>query len=381
VTLRIAHVIDYFHTDVGYQEYYLAKSMAEAGHTVRVVSSHFRQHTVAIPGPDEASGERALVASGVELVRLPARQLGHDRAWLRGLRHSLAAFRPDAIHCHGAFAPTTVRTAAQKARLGCSLLVDNHIQEFIAPGATSGLGRLTYGSYRSTAGPFLQKRVDHWVAIGPYEREFLARRMNLGIDDVEMVPLGFDPAIFNYNGTRRAALRSERGWSGDTVIAVTGKLNIRKRSDLVSAACAEALEKGKSIRLVLAGSVDEDARAAVERAAGDLPVESRLEFLPMLGREQLADLYLCSDVVVFARLPSISIYEAAGTGVRVLVGRDSFSEWLQAQLPAIEPVDPTDLVDVLEPADDRAKRAFEAREAFSWAVLSERFVDLYGCLE
>lgn len=377
---RIAHVIDYFHTDVGYQEYYLAKSMAEAGHTVRVVSSHLRQHTVAVPGPDESAGEQALVASGVELVRLSARQLGHDRAWLKGLESNLAAFRPDAIHCHGAFAPTTVRTARTKTRLRCSLLVDNHIQEFIAPAGTSGLGRVAYGSYRSTAGPFLRRSVDHWVAIGPHEREFLAERMNIDAEDIEMIPLGFDPAIFKYDSERRSQLRSDRGWSEDTVVAVTGKLNARKRSDLVAKACAQALEIGRPVRMVCAGNVDEDALRAIEDAAGQLPAKGRLELLPMLGRQDLADLYLCSDVVVFARLPSISIYEAAGTGVRVLVGRDSFSEWLNALLPAIEPVDSDHLVDLLVPAEMRAQRAEEARKVFSWSVLSEQFVKLYGTM-
>jgi glycosyltransferase involved in cell wall biosynthesis len=375
---RIAHVIDYFHTDVGYQEYYLAKSMAEAGHTVRVVSSHLRQHTVAVPGPDEASGEAALLASGVELVRLPARQLGHDRAWLKGLESNLASFRPDAVHCHGAFAPTTFRVARTKRRLGCHLLVDNHIQQFIAPASSSGIGRVAYGSYRSAAAPFLRRQVDHWVAIGPHERDFLSVRMNLGTGDIEMIPLGFDPEIFKYDAERRSSLRSDRGWSDDTVVAVTGKLNIRKRSDLVATACAEAHAAGRSVRMVCAGTVDGDALRSIEDAAGDLMAQGRLEILPMLGRQELADLYLCSDVVVFARLPSISIYEAAGTGVRVLVGRDSFSEWLHGQLPAIEPVNPEDLVDLLMPASTRAERAEDARNVFSWSVLSEQFVDLYG---
>ena len=127
--MNIAHVIDYFHTDVGYQEYYLAKYMAEAGHRVKVISSGFRQSTVTVPGPDELAGQQALDAVGVEVVRLPARQLGHNRAWLYGLEKALRAFQPDAVHCHTSFAPTTIRVAMAKRYLHYSLLVDNHAHE------------------------------------------------------------------------------------------------------------------------------------------------------------------------------------------------------------------------------------------------------------
>src|SRR5579872_2996930 len=107
--MRIAHVIDYFHTDVGYQEYYLAKSMAEDGHDVRVVTTIYRQGNVATPVDDRGIGKERLDAAGVEIVRLAALQMGHDRAWVRGLGSALAEFRPSAVHCHGPFTPTAVR--------------------------------------------------------------------------------------------------------------------------------------------------------------------------------------------------------------------------------------------------------------------------------
>ncbi len=72
--MRICHVIDYFHTDVGYQEYYLALEQARAGHAVHVISSKYRQHTVAVAGPDEALGAAELRDAGVTVNRLPGRQ-------------------------------------------------------------------------------------------------------------------------------------------------------------------------------------------------------------------------------------------------------------------------------------------------------------------
>jgi glycosyltransferase involved in cell wall biosynthesis len=375
--MKIAHVIDYFHTDFGYQEYYLAKYMADAGHAVRVISSGFRQSTVAIPGPDGPAGAAALEAAGVEVVRLPARQLGHDRVWLRGLESALGQFRPDAVHCHTAFAPTAVRVSMAKLRLGYTLLVDNHAHEDVAPASKTLVGRAAYVAYRVVAGSMLRARVDTWVGIGPYEARFLRRRLRLRPDAVELIPLGFDPEIFRFDGQRRERLRRERGWSRDLVVAVTGKIYARKRPDLAARACAQA-DARRRVRLVFAGRVDADALAAVRREAATLLTDGRLEVLPMLDRRDLADLYLAADVVIFPRLPSISIYEAAGTGVRLLVGRDEFSEWLQSQCPSVEAVDLADLGALLSPADDRAGRAAAAHAIFSWPVISERFLEHYG---
>ena len=374
--MRIAHVIDYFHTDVGYQEYYLAKAQSQAGHKVRVITSALRHHNVRRPGPDEESGRLALEASGVEVRRLGARQLGHDRAWLRGLARELRAFAPDAVHCHGPFAPTTVRTALTCRRLGCRLLVDNHMQRHIAPGASTPAGWAAYTVYRATAGPVLRRSVDDWVAIGPLERDFLCRRLGLGTDRVTLIPLGFDEQRFDFDPQRREAVRSQRGWGDDLVVAATGKLHAGKRVDAVAGAC-EARGRTQPVRLVIAGDIPAEHLAAVRAAAPDLDAAGRIDVHPMLGWQDLADLYRAADVVVFARLPSISIYEAAGTGAHVLVGDDEFARWLASMHPGIEAVAPYMLAERLEPAADRPLLAEQARQAFSWPVLSEAFVRRY----
>lgn len=374
--MRITHVIDYFHTDVGYQEFYLAKFQADAGHTVHVVTSEHRHHTVAHAGPDEVEGARMLADRGVEVIRLPARQLGHDRAWVYGLEGALRATRPEAVHCHGPFCPTTVRVARTMSKASGSLLVDNHIQSDIAPAASTPLGRATYGAYRAAFRPTLVRAVDSWVAIGPYEGDFLADRLTLDPTEIDLVPHGFDPEFFHWDATRRDAVRGDRGWSDDLVIAVTGKLHARKRVDLTATA-AEEVAKHRRVRLVLAGSVDDDVRAAVHAAAPTLSGAGRIAQLPLLGRQALADLYLASDVVVFARLPSISIYEAAGTGVDVVVGMDRFGDWLAGMCSSIHSVAPNRLAAALTASDDRARSAKSAMNVFSWAQISRAFEERY----
>ena len=377
--MRIAHVVDYFHTDVGYQEYYLALTQARAGHEVIVITSNHRHHALGGEGPDAKVGQKLLDDAGVDVRRLDAVQLGHDRAVLRKLKETLRSFRPDVVHCHHSFAPTTVRCAALAPRLGFGLLVDNHIQEAIAPGASSTAGRAYYAGFRTSFGPYIRRRVDDWVTNGPYEKDFLRSRLGLADGDVALVPLGFDPSIFAFDLQRRADERQRRSWSDDVVVAVTGKLHAGKQVELIASACERA-HHAHPVRLVLAGTIDEHYLAHVRAAAPHFVERERLDVWPLLTRHDLAELYLAADVVAFARLPSISIYEAAGTGAIVAVGRDEFAEWLAGLAPGIRAVDPGGLdVTALaaEATDGREARARAATAAFSWETVSAEFVRRY----
>ena len=377
--MRIAHVVDYFHTDVGYQEYYLALTQARAGHNVMVITSKHRHHALGEEGPDAKVGQKLLDDAGVVVRRLDAVQLGHDRALLRKLKDTLRSSRPDAVHCHHSFAPTTVRCAALAPRLGFGLLVDNHIQEAIAPGASTTAGRAYYAEFRKSFGRYIRRRVDDWVTNGPYEKDFLLARMGLADGDVALVPLGFDPSIFAFDPQRRADERQRRTWGDDVIVAVTGKLHAGKQVELIASACERAHD-AHPVRLVLAGTIDEDYLSQVRGAAPGLVERGRFHAWPLLTRHDLAELYLAADVVAFARLPSISIYEAAGTGAIVAVGRDEFADWLAGLAPGIQAVDPNAL-DVIalatEAPGDREARARAATAAFSWETVSAEFVRRY----
>lgn len=377
--MRIVHLIDYFHTDVGYQEYYLAKFQAKSGNDVRVVTSALRHHALSRPEPSEAAGRTDLLRVGVELVRLPAIQLGHDRAWLRGLPATVLGFRPDVVHAHNPFAPSTVRIARTCRAAGVPLLVDSHIQVSGAPAASRLLGRVAYHTYRLLFGAYLRRVVGDWVADAPLKASFLASNLAVPPSNIPLVPLGFDPEVFRFDEPRRATLRAQRGWSGDLVVTMTGKLTRAKRADLVALACEKARARAP-VRFVIAGTIDEGHLEEVRGAAPTLTEADRLEVLPFLDRGGLCDLYLAADVVVFPRLTSISIFEAAGTGVRVLLGKDESSEWTASLHPGIRSVVPEALDAHFEADPDRATQARRARQAFSWPVISGAFVQRYEAL-
>lgn len=376
--MRITHVIDYFHTDVGYQEYYLAKAQALAGHEVTVLASARRHHAVGPPGLDEGRGSYELALAGVQVRRLPSVQLGHDRAWLVGLERALHDAAPDAVHGHSAFGATPVRLARACTRLGIPLLIDNHIQATGAPASGLALGRAAYASYRRAFRRLLTGRVAHWVADEPAKRDFLASRLGIPPEAIELIPLGFDPGVFRFAEPRRHLLRSTRGWGDDLVVAVTGKLSRAKRTDHVAGACEDLARTGVPVRLIVAGAINPEHLAEVRAAAPTLRREDRIETRPLLPRHQLADLFLAADVAAFPGLTSISIFEALGTGARVIVPGDESGLWLASLCAHATPAPPNgSLITVLERVADRSAAAGLARAALSWEAISDRFVERY----
>lgn len=378
--MKIAHVIDYFHTDVGYQEYYLALHQARLGHQIDVIASTHRHHTVAVATDDEAAGEARLAGVGATVHRLASRSLGHDREWLHGLEATLDRVRPDVVHCHGPFAPTTVRTVRWCRGHGVSILVDNHIQESGAPGASSVAGKIFYRGFSTLFGPSMRRSVAAWVADGPEKADFLSDRLAVARDRIELIPLGFDPAVFDFDADRRQASRLAHGWTDDElVVGVTGKLIPAKHVEAVAAAC-EAASRTRAVRLVLAGTIEPDYLDSVRRAAPALDAAGRLDLLPMQRTTALARLYEAVDVVGFARLPSISIFEAAGTGAVVALGDDPFAGWLTRLLPSLSTTPEARLAEAFAlptHAAARAARARQAADAVGWPTISRQFLDRY----
>jgi len=254
------------------------------------------------------------------------------------------------------------------------------MQANIAPGSQRPVARTVYGAYRTVFGPYLRRAVGEWVTDTPEKKDFLVERLGLADEDVAIVPLGFDPGVFNFDEHRRTVARRERGWEDDLVVAVTGKLHPGKKVEWAAAAC-ERIWPERQARLVLAGDITPDYLRTVEAAAPRLAPAGRLQHLAMLSRHELAELYLAADIVMFPRLPSISIFEAVGTGAPTVMLADAHGRYFSGLFRGFRAGDQSNFHDLLVPAPDRRQLAGDAAEAFSWPVIAEEFVRRYGAIQ
>ncbi len=380
--MRIVHVVDFFSTDLRYQEFHLALQHGRAGHEVHVVTTDRRHGGLPAPTAAAEAGARLLADAGVQVHALPARDLGHDRVWITGLPALLDELGPDAVHCHHSFSPTTLQIARWASRRRVALLCDSHLSALNSPGAEGRAGRVFYGTWRTVAGPWLRRRVGAFVVNGSPEAAFLADHLALPADRVEVIPLGFDPAEFTFDPGRRAAARARWGCDdADTVVAVTGKLTL-DRSPERSLDAAERLAADRSVRVLVAGSVGDGVRDRWAEAAPVLTAGDRIHELGFVDPAGLADCYLAADVATFPFGSTISAYEALGTGLPVAVVDGDFGSFLEALDVGATAVDfaTIDLSALLVDEHARRDRAAAAARELGWPVLADRFVDRYRAI-
>ena len=376
--MRITHVVDFFHTDLPYQEYHLALQQARAGHDVSVVSSTRRHGGLPAATAAAAAGQAQLDAAGVRLIRLPSRELGHDRVVLSGLGAALDELDPDAVHCHHCFSPTTLLVARWAHRRPVSLLCDSHLSAVNVPGATSGAGRTFYRAWRTIVGPWLRRRVGAFVVNGSPEHAFLAEHLGLTQARVETIPLGFDPTTYAWDPARRRAVRATWGVADDeVVVALTGKHTVDRRTDRRVAAAARLAER-QPTRVVVAGSVGPGVRESWASAAPTFVADGLIQELGFLDASDLAGCFLASDVVIY-HLSTISAFEAAGTGLPLAVAEGEFARFAVGLGIGATEVDleRVDLAGLLVDHGVREQRARDALDIVGWPVLAARFVDRY----
>lgn len=228
----------------------------------------------------------------------------------------------------------------------------------------------------------LYGRMDAAVAISPAQA---ARLEEMGVSNVECIPLGVDLETF-HPSRRDPALRRRLGVGEDDLLLVyAGRMDLEKRPELVMEAF---LRLPPSLRAVLILVGDGPSREALAKRAQE---HGRAHVLPFLSeRMELARLLASADLYVSA-MPfetfGLSIVEAQASGLPVvgvaggampervpegagvgLLGRVDSVEDLAANIEKMAGSD-------LREAGRRARALVESQ--FSWKRTFDRTLDLY----
>ncbi len=103
----IVHIVAYFQPELGYQEHFLAREMATAGHNVHMVTSNrFHPFTNFDQTAGKVLGSRFTEAGtsqrdGYTVHRLPLKWEYHNRVIVSGLSKTLKELSPDLVILHG----------------------------------------------------------------------------------------------------------------------------------------------------------------------------------------------------------------------------------------------------------------------------------------
>jgi alpha-1,6-mannosyltransferase len=361
----------------------LTQSWSEVGGGVRTYLLHKRRHILGstphrhlmiIPGAhDDVIEEDRAITVTVASPHVPGSP--NYRLLLRtgAVRRALERFRPDLIECQDAYVLPWAAIAHRKRHPETALVaaymtdfptvyVERPFRKFITNPLAQACAKICY-----TYCGILYRRFDAVFALS--ENGGAAKLRNLGIDPVEVVPLGVE--VGEFGPTRRdERLRARLGVTdGQPLLIYVGRLDGEKKPDVVVDAFRR-LPHELGARLALIG--EGPLRSEIE-ALGD-------ERIVMPGylrdRAELARWLASADIYVSGMADEtfgVSIVEAQASGLPVVgVAAGAMIDRVTAEVGRLGPVSDAEamaanILDVLKA--DRTTMADAARAhalQFSW---------------
>jgi glycosyltransferase involved in cell wall biosynthesis len=291
-----------------------------------------------------------------------------------GLLLDALGSRPDVIHAHAfGYFPTWV--GAIRRRLDPIPLV-------VSPHCDAGKGTTGSGRYGRAVARWTVRVADRVVALTALERELLTS-WGIPSSSITVIPNGIHLSEF-----ANPRLPAERTDVPPTILFV-GRLYSEQKGlfPLLRAFARLPPDLGAHLRLV---GEDWGAKPALTALAGKLGVSDRLWFLGALDRSALLDEYRTATVFTLPSLFEpfgIVLLEAMAAGLPIVASRVGGVPALIQDGKTGVLVPPGD-VDALSGAlegllRDRglrsrlAKGALEQVQAYDWAVLTPRWVELF----
>ncbi len=332
--MKITHIfIPGTYTDaLSYQENMLTRVQKRLGHDVTLIVENKKlSETGAVVDTPVGTVDE----DGVRVIRL----CREKRTPLKKLDLLIEAFpvyeilsdiQPDIIfvHClgHGVVNYDIIRY--KRENKSCRIMTDTHEFDGVSrPYARTVEGYLSR-KYYNHINKKLYKVCDKIFGITPDCIDFAIKYRCVPADHrIELLPLGYDPAIVDWN--RRNEIREEfrraHGIPDDMfLIAHGGKIIPRRRTDIAIKAI-KALDDPK-VKLVIFGAISDEVKVEVSRLIEEN--RDRVVFLGQLTQREYIELYLASDMAFFPGGQSVLWQEAIGCGLPLVLGKAKGIEYL-----------------------------------------------------
>ena len=367
--MRLAMIIQSYYPRVGGAENQVAgvsRILGERGVEVHVVTRRY---------PGMAPFE---VMEGVPVHRMPAfgPKLVASLSYTLAALATLRGLKPDVIHAHELFSPTTTGLAA-KLLWRTPVLVTAHLS---GPDGEVGILR------RAPLGPArLRAFRDHVDAFAAISREIVTELVDCGVDEARchLIPNGVDadrykPAAPGEKDELRARLRLP----ARPLAVFTGRLVHAKRVDRLIKIWPQVRAHVSGACLVIVGDGSHKGRLQHDAGAGVSFVGRQENVIPFL---QAADLFVMSSDT--EGLP-VAVLEAMSAGLPPVVtavggNPDVIEHGINGWLVAPEDEDglARGIIKLLTDVGTREMMGRQARlrveEAFSLQTAASRLLELY----
>jgi 1,2-diacylglycerol 3-alpha-glucosyltransferase len=319
--MKVVLLCEFFGKGLGYLEDTLHHYIVKHGHELTIVASAYENvfdfYAGRHPPAAEATTERF---EGAKLVRLPfSFNIANRLVYLKGLGRLLEDERPNAVVALDVM-PNLLDVVSYKRRHpGCRFVM--HSTMDASNSGRSWLSRMVlHRLIRRSLLNRVRSSLDAVFPVNPQTGDFLHRHYGIGLDEMEVVPLGFDTGGRDHSTVRRdPAVRAELGFAEDDVVLLTGgKLGPLKKTELAIEA-VQALPH-LPLRLVVVGAPEAGGEAYYARLREQAGEDPRIRFTGWLGDDEIRRLMTAADLAAFPASQSALWILAVAMGLPLVVG-------------------------------------------------------------
>ena len=327
-SLRIAVVSGFFSDGMGYSENCLPKALAGIGHDVHVVASNYNvygnealydQTYREFLGPRQVSpGSKTI--DGYQLHRLDA-DLFSGYVRMKGLVRKIAELSPDVVHSTEIASLQTFALAAQRPFAKYKLFCETHqtmssMKPYITQANGGWLRKAAYRATRTVPTSLASLAVEICYAVTPDCGEVAARFYGVPRSKLKLLSLGTDTDVFHpaesaSDQAARRELRASLGFGDeDTVCVYTGRFSNAKNPLVLAKAIDALVDTELSFKGLFIGDGNQKSEIAACR---------NVVIVPFMPHSQLAKHYRAADIAVWPRQESLSMLDAASSGLPLVV--------------------------------------------------------------
>lgn len=308
--MKVIITVNDFHPDRWYLEHYLARELARLGHEVHI----FTFKSSKIDSDNNAD-------LGFTVHRLPSIatikpfHLPSPRA-IAYIAEFVRRKKPDIIHCQPIFSPLSIVFFGCRAfghyKIVGSLITGPHSIDSIVSTFKYLIAKIVVEHYA-----IRQSRMVFAKSEGL--RKLLLHMFDINQEKISVVPLGADSNVFSHNKSARIETRVRLGIDPDDVVVISsGKLEPSKRIDDLMKALAPIIRKNRHVKLLIRGGGEKSYLNSLKELSKDLDISENVLFHSWVSRLEIPDFFSASDIAVWPSGASISMVEAASTGLPLI---------------------------------------------------------------
>ena len=332
--MKILYISAFYSEGMGYSENSLPKAMASLGHEVNVItsdlnvygneSSYNQTYRSFLGEAKQSIGSFESV--GYRVHRMESKNI-FGYVYIIGLRKKIKELSPDIVQVTEIASLNTFKVALVKPFFKFKLFTETHqhlsvVKPYVVDSKINIKKNIIYKLTRTLPSFLASLQIEKCYAIAPDCIEVANKYFGVPLSKIKLQPLGtdtilFHPVLTELDRIKRVEIRKDLGLQENDILCIyTGRFTNDKDPLVLAKAVDKLCNEGHNFYSLFIGHGIQ--KTEIENHKNAITLEFMRHF-------ELADYYRASDIGVWPKQESMSMLDAASSGLPIIV-TDSIGE-------------------------------------------------------